>query len=76
MCVYHKHNDLLPAIKFLSPEKANIIMAEEDAKVSFMVDPSTLTPEQKKDLITRNLQVGRRSFERFEIFFIVFGPWD
>lgn len=26
-------------------------------KASFTVDPATLTPEQKKDFITRNLQV-------------------
>ena len=29
-------------------------------KASFAVDPATLTPEQKKDLITRNLQVRDR----------------
>ena len=27
-------------------------------KASFAADPATLTPEQKKDFITRNLQVG------------------
>lgn len=29
-------------------------------KESFSIDPATLTPEQKKNLITRNLQVSGR----------------
>ena len=32
-------------------------------KESFKVDPATLTPEEKKNFITRNLQVSIKQWE-------------
>ena len=46
-------------LRFVGPVRR---MATESSvvlkgKASFSIDPATLTPEQKKDFITRNLQV-------------------
>lgn len=38
---------------------SNIVLK---GKASFSVDPASLTPEQKKDFITRNLQVYGEGF--------------